>query len=44
MSQLPGLGLGVEVLHGLGHAVQAEFVQQVEGGVSEHVWDLLQWK
>ena len=30
------LGLCVEILEALGHAVEAEAVQQVEGGMGEH--------
>jgi hypothetical protein len=36
MLQSPGLGLGFQVVEGLGHAVQAEAGEKVEGRMDQH--------
>ena len=43
MLEAVGLGRVFERLEALGHAVQAELVQEIEGRVGEHA-SLLQWK
>jgi len=44
MFEAARLGLLFEILEALGHAVKAEAVQQIEGGMSEHGGSVLQWK
>ena len=44
MFEAARFGLGIEILEALGHAVQAEVVQQVEGGMGRAWWISFQWK
>ena len=41
MLEAAGLRLGGEVLEAFGHAVKAEFIQHVEGGMCQHSLGLL---
>ena len=44
VTESAGFRLGFEVLKALGHAVQAEFTELVEGGMGQHDLVSLQWK
>ena len=44
MIERAGFRLGIEVLEALGHAGQAEFVEQIKRWVKQHLWMSFQWK
>jgi hypothetical protein len=44
MAEAGGLWVGGEILEALGHAVEAEVTQEIEGRMGEHAGCLLQWK
>ena len=44
MAEAGGLWVGGEILEALGHAVEAEVTQVIEGRMGEHAGCLLQWK
>jgi hypothetical protein len=44
MFEASRFGVAFKILEALGHAVKAEAVQQIEGGMSEHGGSVLQWK